>query len=114
MQAPTAIPTCPGSAPGAVRVDVRQALWRLRWLIAWAAGVALFIVLVGFPGSRAQIFVVVGAGLIASGAASSSGTRWKRLLVDWLPFYLLLMLYDFLRGSAGDLLWPHVLPQLRV
>jgi hypothetical protein len=97
----------------AVPAGFGQSVWRFRWLVAWAAGVALFIVLVGFPGSRAQIFVVVGTGLIASGAVSGSG-RWKQLLIDWLPFYLLLMLYDFLRGSAGDLLLPHVLPQLRI
>jgi hypothetical protein len=95
-------PTAPGPS-----------VWRFRWLVAWAAGVALFIVLVGFPGSRAQIFVVVGTGLVASGAVSGNG-RWKQLLIDWLPFYLLLMLYDFLRGSAGNLLLPHVIPQLRI
>ena len=88
--------------------------WRFRWLIAWAVAVALFIVLVGFPGSRAQIFVVVGLGLVASGAASGTGTRWKQLLIDWLPFYVLLIFYDFLRGSAGNLLLPHVLPQRSV
>ncbi len=108
------MPTTPGSASGSVSVGVHQAFWRLRWVIAWAVGVGLFVVLVGFPGSRAQIFVVVGVGLLASGAASASGTRWKRMLVDWLPFYLLLTLYDFLRGSAGNLLLPHVLPQIRV
>lgn len=101
-------------APEDVGVGVRRTLWRFRLLIAWAVAVALFIVLVGFPGSRAQIFVVVGLGLMASGAASSSGTRWKRVLIDWLPFYALLTLYDMLRGSAGNWLLPHVLPQVRI
>ena len=36
------------------------------------------------------------------------------MLIDWLPFYVLLTLYDFLRGSAGNLLLPHVLPQLKI
>jgi hypothetical protein len=96
------------------RTPLRATLWRYRWVIAWALGVLLFVMLVGFPGSRAQIFVVVGVGLMASGAASSSGARWKRVLIDWLPFYALLTLYDFLRGSAGSLVMPHVLPQIRI
>ncbi len=89
-------------------------LWRFRWLILWGICLTVFVALVGFPGSRLQIFVVVGLGLIASGAASDSGTRWKRVLVDWLPFYVLLTLYDMLRGSAGSWLSPHALPQIRI
>jgi hypothetical protein len=89
-------------------------VWRFRWLILWAICVTAFVVLVGFPGSRAQIFAVVGVGLIASGAASESGTRWKDVLADWLPFYVLLTLYDMLRGSAGAWLMPHALPQIRI
>jgi hypothetical protein len=100
--------------PTSGRARVKAMVWRFRWLIAWALALALFILLVGFPGSRTQIFVVVGLGLMASGAASSSGTRWKRVLIDWLPFYVLLTLYDFLRGSAGNLLLPHVLPQISI
>jgi membrane-associated phospholipid phosphatase len=80
----------------------------------WALALALFITLVGFPGSRTQIFAVVGLGLVASGAASPAGTRWKGLLVDWLPFYALLTVYDMLRGSAGNLLMPHVIPQIKI
>jgi hypothetical protein len=82
--------------------------------MAWALGVTLFVVLVGFPGSRTQIFVVVGVGLMASGAATTSGARWKRVLVDWLPFYVLLTLYDTLRGAADNWLLPHVTPQIKI
>jgi membrane-associated phospholipid phosphatase len=101
-------------APAIPPSGVGPTLWRFRWVIAWAVALILFVVLVGFPGSRAQIFVVVGLGLVASGSASPSGTRWKGLLVDWLPFYALLTLYDMLRGSAGSLLMPHVIPQIRI
>jgi hypothetical protein len=103
-----------GPELGGGPVALSSTLWRFRWVIAWAAALALFIVLVGFPGSRTQIFVVVGLGLLASGAASESGTRWKQLLVDWLPFFVLLTFYDMLRGMAGDVLLPHVLPQIRI
>jgi hypothetical protein len=117
MQPPLAHPATSfegTEAPGSAAAGLRPTLWRFRWLIAWAIGVSLFVVLVGFPGSRAQIFVVVGLGLMASGAASTSGTKWKRVLIDWLPFYALLTLYDMLRGSAGNLLNPHVLPQIKI
>jgi hypothetical protein len=109
-------PVIGGTAAGradVASIGVRDTMWQFRWLLAWALALGLFVAFVGFPGSRTQIFVVVGLGLIASGTASSSGTRWKRVLIDWLPFYLLLTFYDFLRGSAGDLLRPHVLPQIR-
>jgi hypothetical protein len=102
-------------APGASTTPAAaRVAWRFRWLILWAACVAAFIVAVGFPGSRSQMFTVVGLGLIASGAASESGTRWKRVVVDWLPFYVLLTFYDMLRGSAGTWLMPHAIPQIRI
>jgi hypothetical protein len=91
-----------------------RGVWRFRWLMLWAICVTAFVVTLGFPGSRSQIFAVIGFGLIASGAASESGTRWKRVVADWLPFYVLLTLYDMLRGSAGTWLMPHAIPQIRV
>ena len=51
---------------------------------------------------------------MASGASSEFGTHWKQVVVDWLPFYVLLTLYDMLRGSAGSWLMPHALPQIRI
>jgi hypothetical protein len=91
-----------------------QVARRHRWLIAWAVCVAAFIAFVGIPNSRPQVFAVVGTGLIASGASSTSGTRWKQIVIDWFPFYVLLTLYDMLRGGADSWLMPHVIPQMRV
>ena len=88
-------------------------MWRYRWLIVWFAGVVAFIVTLGLPSSRSEIFAVVGFGLIASGTTASEAT-WKRVVIDWLPFYLLLTLYDVLRGTAGKWLMPHVIPQIRI
>jgi hypothetical protein len=99
---------------GAGSLAALRTLLRFRWLGLWALCVTAFIVVVGFPGSRPQIFAVVGIALIASGAASESGTHWKRVVVDWFPFYVLLTLYDMLRGSAGTWLMPHAVPQIRV
>jgi hypothetical protein len=91
-----------------------RTLWRYRWPIAWALAVGFFLVMIGFPSSRAQIFVIVGLGLIASGTTSRSGSGWKRVLIDWFPFYILLTLYDMLRGSADNWLMPHAIPQIRI
>jgi len=87
--------------------------WRHRWLALWGAALLAFIVFVGFPTSRTQIFLFACLGLVAAGAGATS-KRWKRVLVDWVPFYLLLTLYDALRGSAGNWLMPHALPQIHV
>ena len=88
--------------------------WRYRWVIAWASGVLAFVVVVGVPGSHAQITTVVGLGLVASGTVSESGGGWKRVLIDWFPFYALLALYDMLRSWAGTWLMPHAIPQIRI
>ena len=102
-----------GDAPGRKGLQW-QACWRYRWLIAWLTGIVAFTLILGFPGSRAEIFAIVGLGLIASGTTAASETTWKRVVIDWLPFYLLLTAYDMLRGSAGKWLMPHVIPQIRI
>ena len=32
-------------------------------------------------------------------------------MIDWLPFYVLLTLYDMIRGSATMALMPHEIPR---
>jgi hypothetical protein len=103
----------PEDLPGG-QGSIGSTAWRCRWLIAWFVGVGTFIVIWGFPGSRSEMFAIVGIGLIASGTTSRSESTWKRVVVDWLPFYLLLTLYDMLRGFAGKWLTPHALPQIHI
>ena len=88
--------------------------WNYRWLLLWLAGVLVFLCFFGIPTARTQIFAIVGLGLIASGTTSQSETTWKRVVIDWGPFYALLALYDILRGSAGKWLMPHAIPQIRI
>ena len=81
-------------------------------LIVWMIGLVAFVATVGVPTSRSQIFLIVGLGLIAS---STGSTRtWKRVVIDWGPFYFLLTLYDALRASAGKWFLPHAIPQIRI
>jgi len=108
--APVSSPTVPTAAmPWTTHVA-----WRYRWVLLWATGLLLFIVIFGFPGSHTQIFTVVGLGLVASGTTSEDGAGWRRVVIDWIPFYALLAGYDMLRGSAGNWFTPHITPQVRV
>jgi hypothetical protein len=39
--------------------------------------------------------------------------RWKRLVIDWLPLFLVLTVYGLLRGYAAHTLWgPFIKPQV--
>ena len=107
-------PAGPFLSASSRRETLVQSAWRYRWLIGWGVGVLAFVVLFGFPGSRPEIFAIVGVGLIASGTPTGSAATWKRVVIDWLPFYLLLTLYDMIRGSATKWLMPHAIPQIRI
>jgi hypothetical protein len=86
---------------------------RRRVTVGWAvlgASVIVYFLLAGIPWSLNWVFAYITAGLIVS--SLGTGVRWKRLLLDWLPFYLVLVLYDLLRDYASHTLWaPFVKPQ---
>lgn len=65
----------------------------------------------GLPLARDQLFIWLGLGMAAFSVAA--WRSWGTLLLEWLPFYGLLVLYDFLRGAVS--VTPeraHVAPQL--
>jgi membrane-associated phospholipid phosphatase len=67
----------------------------------------------GLPVARDQLFLWLGLGM----AAFSVGAwrSWGRMVLDWLPLFGLLVLYDFLRGAVA--VTPgqaHVAPQVAV
>jgi hypothetical protein len=103
-----------GGEPTTLAIGSRAAgkLWNHRWLLVWATAVVAFVVLIGLPTSRPQIFAVICTGLIASTVGTERS--WARVVVDFLPFYAILAIYDALRGSADKWLQPHALPQIRV
>ena len=77
-------------------------------LVAWWATT-------GIPLDREQIILWLAAGLVVISVGSPRGGPW-RVLRDWLPVVLVLILYDLTRGAAEDLLGisAHVRPQLVV
>jgi hypothetical protein len=86
-------------------------LWRRRWLILWGCAVVAFVVVVGVPTSRPQIFGVVVLGLIASCVGTEA--RWREVVTDFVPFFLILLAYDALHGAAQHWSLPHAVPQIK-
>jgi hypothetical protein len=87
---------------------------RRRVMVGWALLVASLVVyffLAGVPWSLNWVFVYVAAGLVVS--SLGSGVKWKQLVKDWLPFFLVLTVYGLLRSYASHTLWgPFVRPQV--
>jgi hypothetical protein len=89
--------------PGARRVTIG---WSLL-----AASLVVYFFVAGIPWSLDWVFVYITAGLIVS--SLGTGVKWRRLLQDWLPLFLVLTGYGLLRGYAAHTLWgPLVKPQV--
>jgi hypothetical protein len=67
----------------------------------------------GIPLDREQVIAWLAVGLIVVTVGSPRGGPW-RVVRDWLPLVLVLILYDLTRGAADDYLGltAHVRPQL--
>ncbi len=85
-----------------------------------AIGLTLYavatIALISFTGvlvARETIFLWLLVGLLTVSLADVRGFA-RGVIFDWLPFYLILVGYDLLRGLVGNhpLFQPHYLPQI--
>ena len=77
--------------------------------------VALGVVIAswGLPVARDQLFLWLGLGMAAFSV--SAWRSWGVMLIEWLPFYVLLVAYDFLRGAVSVAPWhAHVAAQIDV
>jgi len=78
----------------------------------WAVALALFVVTQGFPFDRGFQTLWILSGLVAA----SVGRPWRqvgRIFLDWIPFVLILYLYDYSRHLAEVLGRPVMItPQL--
>jgi hypothetical protein len=87
----------------------------LRWggPIVYATALALYLWEEGLPLSRDRLLMWILLGLLAFSLTNVKG--WARSVVlEWIPFALILWIYDLLRGQADGLFFDtHVLPQLR-
>jgi hypothetical protein len=86
-----------------------------RQLIGWLVLIAAFAVCTvtrGIPISEDTVLIWLAAALFV--ASLDDLGRWRRGVVrDWLPLYIVLVLYTVLRGYASHVLWgPFIRPQL--
>jgi membrane-associated phospholipid phosphatase len=110
---PTALELSGGVDGGPYEQPVRRR-WRLTRL---QTCMTLWLVLVGLllwrwhlTTNRTQLFVIIGTGLIATGAARLD--HIGRVIRDWLPLFLILFAYDSLRNQADKWFAVHVTPQI--
>src|SRR3954451_9438704 len=69
------------------------------------------IVAWGLPVARDQLFLWLALGMAAF--SISAWRSWGVMLLEWLPFFGLLVAYDYLRGAVSVVPWQaHVLPQI--
>jgi hypothetical protein len=87
----------------------------LRWggPLVWAVALAIAWAEEGLPLSRDRLLMWILLGLLAFSLTNVRG--WFRsVLLEWLPFAVILWAYDLLRGQADGLFFSaHVTPQLR-
>jgi PAP2 superfamily len=80
----------------------------------YLAALSVFLWRDGVPAARDRLLMWIVLGLLALSTANLGG--WLRgVLLEWLPFALVLWAYDLLRGHADGLLFSaHFRPQLEV
>jgi membrane-associated phospholipid phosphatase len=87
----------------------------LRWggPIAYVIALGITLWFDGLPLSRDRLLMWILLGLLALSLTNVRG--WVRSVVlEWIPFAVILWAYDLLRGQADGLLFEtHVTPQLR-
>ena len=65
----------------------------------------------GLPVARDQLFLWLGLGMLAFSV--SAWRSWGQMVLEWLPFFGLLVAYDYLRGAVSVApAQAHVLPQI--
>lgn len=93
------------------RVDYRRRVAIVLYLVAVGASVSAW----GFPLKQDRLFLLIVLGLLVGTIGEwRRGRTWARIVVDWLPLFLLLTVYDMLRKNVADLAHAHVVPQLHV
>jgi PAP2 superfamily len=90
-----------------------QRLMRWGGPTVWAAALVTVVWRDGLPLSRDRLLMWILLGLLAFSLTNVRG--WARSVVlEWLPFAVILWAYDLLRGQADGLVFSaHVRPQLR-
>lgn len=91
---------------------------RWRQIVRWGAPIAYVVLLTAFiwrdgvPASRDRLLLWIVLGLLAFSTTNVKG--WARgVVLEWLPLFGILWIYDILRGQADGLLFAtNVTPQI--
>lgn len=88
---------------------------RRRRTVGWVVlGVvfAVYVAFIGLPSSEDTILIWLTAALFVSSLGDLG--RWRQgVIKDWLPLYVILIIYALLRGYASHVLWgPFYRPQV--
>src|SRR3954454_21379712 len=84
---------------------------RLAAPVVYVAALGTTIAAWGLPVARDQLFLWLGLGMAAFSV--SAWRSWGVMALEWLPFFGLLVAYDFLRGAVSVApRLAHVAPQL--
>jgi membrane-associated phospholipid phosphatase len=67
--------------------------------VVYVVALAIVIASWGLPVARDQLFLWLGLGMAAFSVPA--WRSWGGMLLEWLPFFGLLVLYDFLRGAVA-------------
>ena len=67
--------------------------------VVYVIALALTIAEWGLPLARDQLFFWLGLGMAAFSVAA--WRSWGKMVLEWLPFFGLLLAYDFLRGAVA-------------
>src|SRR4029078_2345995 len=67
--------------------------------VAYVAALTITVLSWGMPLARDQLFFWLGLGMAAF--RGSAWRSWGRVVLEWLPFFGLLVAYDFLRGAVS-------------
>ncbi|MEA2160145.1 MAG: hypothetical protein QOD66_2525 [Solirubrobacteraceae bacterium] len=81
-------------------------------LTAYVIATVALVVVFGVPYQRDLVAVWVMLGLLCFSLSDLRGYA-RGVLLEWVPFFAILIAYDSLRGSAGHLFGVHYLPQLQ-
>lgn len=86
---------------------------RVAVVVGWAVGLVVSCIVNGLPLEHSQLFFWIVTGLAAS--SIQAWRSWGRMVLEWLPLLVLLIIYDYLRGAVSVTgAQAHVQPQLDV
>jgi membrane-associated phospholipid phosphatase len=93
----------PADDPAGDGAGIVEARWRARrrWVYAaFALGLAIFVVWFGIPTDRLGL-AALATGFLSIGLLGKGWAAWRRMMLDWAPFTLVLLAYDYSRGFAS-------------